>query len=344
MATEAETSFYCGIDGGGSHSVGVLMNSRGEVVGRVEAGSTNYYVVGEEQCFLTLADIVTRLRTEAGLGEDVPLRSMGLTLSGAEKTDIQEKIGAAMKSRSKCVFVGSDTTGAVYTASSCGGMVLIAGSGSNCQLVCPDGSTHNCGGWGNMLGDEGSAYRISWLGIKAVYDHRDGYRLSSHDASRVETELYKYFSMKEPKDILQHLYTDFNKGQVAGFCRELARLATEGDPLSLSLFETAGLELGQHVVALLGHVGMSVLGDKLTGLQVVAAGGVWKSWDLLKGEFLKRIKQGREEKGIAPFRLSVVRLVTTAAVGACYVGAKRAGHSLPMDFNKNVTVFFSEIV
>ncbi len=52
--------------------------------------------------------------------------------------------------------VCSDTMGSVSTASPKGGLVLIAGTGSNALLSNPDGKTYSCGGWGNVLADEGS--------------------------------------------------------------------------------------------------------------------------------------------------------------------------------------------
>ena len=115
-----------------------------------------------------------------------------MSLSGGEVAESQQRIVDGLKQRypqtSKNYLVCTDTFGSIATAFSggkcqilampaihmystthlthslTGGMVLISGTGSNCQLLNPSTSSGprapRCGGWGHMLGDEGSGMSI----------------------------------------------------------------------------------------------------------------------------------------------------------------------------------------
>jgi hypothetical protein len=66
-----------------------------------------------------------------------------------------------------------------------GGVVLIAGTGSNCALLNKDGSAGNCGGWGHFFGDQGSGllehitcsrvsgFDVAYTAVKIVFEVSD---------------------------------------------------------------------------------------------------------------------------------------------------------------------------
>ncbi|XP_062500922.1 N-acetyl-D-glucosamine kinase-like [Corticium candelabrum] len=334
-------SYYGGVEGGATASRTVILSSRGDVVGRSEGAATNHWLIGIDECVRVVHEMLVDAKKNAGIDPSSPLKSLGLTLSGGEKMKFQQEMEGALRrlhpSSSLSYTITTDTFGSIATASPRGGIVLIAGTGSNCQLVNPDGSVYSCGGWGHAIGDEGSAYWISQRAIKVVFDAEDGLQEPEHDVSWLKKTVYDYFNLKTRSDILPYLYTNFQKPVIAGLCQMLAKDG-KSDRLCRSLFYAAGEVLAKHIRAIapyINHDMLSVSG----GLPIVCEGSVWKSWDLLQDGFLHTLyPPGSNPVHVQEF--SLLRLTQPAAIGAAVLGAKKVGDKLPIDYSTHVTQLY----
>ncbi|KAL5021306.1 hypothetical protein ScPMuIL_000461 [Solemya velum] len=300
--SETEYQYYGGIEGGGTQSKMVLMRSDGEILGWSEGLSTNHWLVGMDTCLKRIHDMVVEVKEEAGLSADLPLKALGLSLSGGDEADSSSKItnGLATQysSLSENVHVVGDTQGSIATATAVGGVVLISGTGSNCMLINPDGNGIRCGGWGHLLGDEGSAYWITHAALKALFDQDDNFALCPHDVSIVRERALKYFKIKEKSEVLNFLYKNFEKSHVAGLCKELATVAREKkDPLCMELFHRAGTALAQHVLAVAPKIDKKLL-DCPGGLPIICVGSVWRSWGSTQRRFYEDTIGWRGKYGI----------------------------------------------
>jgi len=340
----ASSCYYGGIEGGGTHTRIVLLNENCAVVADKDVDlSTNQWQVGFDECIKRLSDLVTGAKRDAGIAADVPLTALGLALSGADSAEVCRRMEVTLNSLSLVepdnIAVEGDALGVVATACGNGGMALIAGTGSNCELVNPSGEMFRCGGWGHMMGDEGGAYWISHFCLKKLFDAMDNLVPIDMDTSHVHQIMCDYFAVSDQKGMLRHLYSEFQKDVIAGMCAELAKCARqERDPLCLSAFQAAGHCLALHILALLPKADKALFsGD--AGLRVVCTGSVWKSWDLLEKGFIEGLNSFRRDN-VKIKKLTLFSLNKPAAYGAVYIGAKKAGHSLCTDFAENATPFY----
>ncbi|XP_076651657.1 N-acetylglucosamine kinase isoform X2 [Halictus rubicundus] len=326
-----------GIEGGCTRSTLIIMDGKGTPLIEIEGPETNHWIVGIEETAARINAMVQRGKESLNIPELVPLDALGLCLSGCEEESnlvLVETMRQQYPNAAKDYFIGSDTLSGLRTALDNGGIVLIAGTGSNAIMIKTDGTMVKCGGWGHIMGDEGSAYWITYRACKYIFDDIDGLFPSPEPITYVWPALRNFFKAPDRTDMLQHLYKDFEKSKFASFTVEIAKGCEKEDPLCLHLMKESGVLLAKHIVALAQKAERSL---KLAhgGLKVICVGSVWKSWEYMKNGFLNEIHDSD-----ALDELSLYRLTVSGATGACYLAAEKINWAFPKPYRNNAEIFY----
>jgi len=325
---------FGGVEGGATHSTLILYNENAEGLAEVEGPSTNLFQIGMAETCHRIAQMNQEALTKAGFPKDTKLESLGLSLSGCEVEETNTELAKKLMELypdlvHKLPKVCSDTIGTLLTASDQGGVVLIAGTGSNSLLINPDGTEMRCGGWGHVLGDEGSAWWISRKAMKFWFDEEDNLIQPPYSSEKIAEAIKSYFGIKDRFGLLTYCYDKFEKPHFAGVCKNIAQQAEMGDPLSKHVFNEAGKALAMHITALSRKMESSLKNS----LSVVCIGSVWKSWNLMKDGFVNELQENSPE--IRSYKL--VKLKVPMATGACYLAA---GSGMNKKYTENTEVFF----
>jgi glucosamine kinase len=121
------------------------------------------------------------------------------------------------------------------------GLLVVAGTGSNVVGRCSNGEIVSAGGWGPVIGDEGSG---TWIGLEAI---RAGLR--AHDrgvATCLLREIEAHWGLKDMGELIARA-NERSRPDFAELAMVVSRCAEVGDALAASVLVRAGAELAEQV-------------------------------------------------------------------------------------------------
>ena len=257
--------YVIGIDAGGTKTVGLLADETGKVLTKARGSGANLVVHGE----LAVEKVLHQVIEDLDAPEPVAAVCLGMAgVDRDERKDLIRGVMRRMRLPQKLSIVPDPLVALVAGAPEGIGIVVVSGTGSISYGVDPAGQTARAGGWGYLLGDEGSAF---WLGHAAV---RNGIRAldGRGPSTTLLDRIAKKLDLSIPQGLVDWFYDqEHSRHRVAELASVVEEAANEGDEAASDLLNQAA----QH----LARAGRSVARqlDFEGPFPLVQAGGVFRA-------------------------------------------------------------------
>jgi len=253
------SQFVIGIDGGGTKTAAIIANLNGNILAQHVAGPSNFQMMGVEKAARVVVSLIRECCDSVGcIPKNIRATTIGLAGAGRPEdkkrmVDGLRRLTASKRNTLRRVRIESDALIALEGAFKGGaGIILIAGTGSIAFGKDEKGNIYRTGGWGRILGDEGSGFFIGKHAMTVVCRHLDG-----RSAPTLLTAMVaKKFGLKSSTDIISAVYKDnMNIAAIAPLVFEAAK---KGDAAASEIIQLSSVELTEHVRALV----MKIQGGK----------------------------------------------------------------------------------
>jgi N-acetylglucosamine kinase-like BadF-type ATPase len=286
-------TYFLGVDGGASKTAALVTDEAGKLLGEGTAGPSNHLRVGIE----TAARNIERAVNKALVAADVASREINWAYCGIAGADHpahrQEVVDSLEVFFPRGNFtVDNDARIALTGAIGFGpGVVVIAGTGSVSFGRNETGEEARAGGWGPVIGDEGSAYGIARSAFAAIVRAFDG-----RGPQTKMIDLLKSEYQMSPEELPRFVYsTTTHADDIARFTKVVSDAAHDGDEVARAILSDAGRELGICVTAVAKRL------DLLTKeFPVSYVGGAFNAGELLLQPMRDALKVAAPAATLAP--------------------------------------------
>jgi N-acetylglucosamine kinase-like BadF-type ATPase len=236
------TGVVIGVDGGGSKSLVAVADARGRIVRQGRGGGVN--PIDNRRWRENLVALLRPFSDQpdlAGVAVALPVHGEVEAASEAQRAVVAElfpRVPQRVLNDVDAAQVGAFAGGA--------GILVLSGTGSMAWARDDAGRLWRTGGWGDVIGDEGSSYWIGRRVLSRISQALDGRAGETPLTAAVFAHLG--LAMTDPMDALQGwvpLQRNL-RAEIASLAAVAGRLADAGDPVSLGIVGEAAAELARH--------------------------------------------------------------------------------------------------
>ncbi len=231
---------FMGIDGGGSNLRVAITDETLQILGQVQEQAANPNAIGFPQSRLHIQSSM-RAALQLSHIEADDIAAVGIGIAGAPdhlaKAWLHETVSQVLP-QTQVICSSDHEIALVGTLGQRQGVLILSGTGSLAYGVNANGQSTLVGGWGYLLGDEGSGFWIAIEAIKAVTRAFDG-RAS---ATALSEPILAYAGVKSEWDMIPWAYAA-KPGNLAQIVPLVLEIAESGDNIAQNIIERAANEL-----------------------------------------------------------------------------------------------------
>lgn len=289
MATEP---LLLAIDGGQTATKSLIARLDGTILAAGRGGPSDHFHIegGVEKNRAAIHGAITSALAAANATAD-QVAAIGLGLTGApargEQNPVVHEIVRGLLSIEHVVVVPDYVTNLAGASSGEPGVVLIAGGGAIGYGVTADAREALAGGYGFLLGDEGSAFDVGLRAIAAAAraDDRRG------APTTLQAIVEDHFEISAIRQIPRVVYrAGFSRERISLLAPKVAQAAQAGDAPAIQVLRAAGEELA---LTALGVIRQLFAPGSPVG--VYLTGGVFSAGELLLAPFRAKLQNGWPE-------------------------------------------------
>lgn len=297
-------SFVLGIDAGGTKTVCQLADETGAIVGESRGPGANLQAAGElavEKTLHNLMDEAMAAHAGARLG------AICVGMAGVDRPGDAEVVRGIMRriGHGAPVLIVNDALVALEAgAPGSPGVVIIAGTGSICYGRNEHGQAARAGGWGYVLGDEGSGYWIGRHALRAVVREAD----RRGPRTTLTPKALKHFGVDRPQDLIHEIYYGgMRPGAIAALASQVQEAFVEGDAVAAGILEVGVRELVSSAASVVARLHLEE-----QAFAFVLSGGIFRAVPWMREQLTARLPRISRTAEIR-------HLQVEPAVGAVYL-------------------------